>query len=132
MQLEVLQVFEVWLCQVCAFLPQILQLLSSHRDIGELVDLALKPPDRGAREFHGRSAVRVAVADGDIGEVLEDAALHRQLVEISRLELVWVRLSIAIRQSDVSRREKIPSGRSEEEAMVKTRVPARAGSSEEG
>jgi len=46
------------------------------------VYLRLQPPHRWAVELHIRRSIREAVRDLDIWEVLEDATLHRQLVQI--------------------------------------------------
>ena len=45
-------------------------------------DLDLKPFKRGPGELLLRRAVLESVRDDDVREVLEDSALHRQLVEI--------------------------------------------------
>ena len=39
--------------------------------------------DGGTTEFHGRCAICELVFDFNVGEVLEDAALHCKLVEVS-------------------------------------------------
>jgi hypothetical protein len=46
------------------------------------VDLRLKPPESGAVEFLVGRTVGEAICDGHIGEKLEYATLHSQLVEI--------------------------------------------------
>jgi hypothetical protein len=46
------------------------------------VDLRLQPAKGGAVELLVGGAVGEAVGDGDVGEELEDAALHGQLVEV--------------------------------------------------
>ena len=46
-------------------------------------DLGLQPLESGAREPLVWGAIGKAVGDGRVWEKLEDAALHRQLVEIS-------------------------------------------------
>jgi len=81
-QTERLHVSEIGLVQVGACFAKVLELFGRYGDVGELINLTSQPSHGGAAEFHGGRAIREGVFDFDVGEVLEDAALHSELVEV--------------------------------------------------
>ena len=61
---------------------EVLELLGGKADVPELHDLFLEPNESLARQLLLGCAVCEGVGDRDIFEILEDGALHRQLVQI--------------------------------------------------